>query len=59
MHLKRKNELDVMKEHLINAHKDKKIFEILKDKAVKANLKEKESSAQKEADYLVLARKLR
>ncbi len=59
IHLKRKNEHNVIKEHLINAHKDKKMFEILKGKAVKEHLKEKESSAQKEADYFVLARKLR
>ena len=59
IHLKRKNELNVIKEHLINAHRDKKMFEILKEKAVKENLKDKECSAQKEVDYLVLARKMR
>ncbi len=59
IHLQRKTELNVIKEHLINAHKDKKMFEILKDKAVKENLHEQESSAQKEDDYLVLAWKLR
>jgi len=59
IHLKSKNELNVIKEHLINAHKDKKMFEILKEKAVKENYKEKELSAQNEADYLVLTRKMR
>ncbi len=58
-HLKRKKELEVIREHLIDAHKDKKMMEILKDKAVKENMKERELSARKEADYLVLARKLR
>ncbi len=55
----RKKELDVAKDNLINAHKDQKVFEILKDKAVKSDQKEKAESAQKEADYFILTRKLR
>lgn len=59
IHNKRKNELKATKDLLINAHKDKKMFEILKEKAVKKDRKEKEISAQKEADFFSLARKLK
>ncbi len=55
----RKKELDTAKDNLISAHKDQKVFEILKDKAVKSDMKEKAEVAQKEADYFVLTRKLR
>jgi len=59
IHNTRKNELKAIKDVLINAHQDKKMFEILKEKAVKKDKKEKEISAQKEADFFVLARKLK
>jgi len=59
LHDERKKELGVIKEFLVNAHKDKKMFEILKEKAVREIHKEKISSEQKEADYMVLARKMR
>lgn len=59
IHAERKNALENAKNNLVTAHKDKKIFEILKDKAVRSDLKEKAESAQKEADYFVLTRKLR
>jgi len=59
MHTKRKNELKEIKDILINAHQDKRMFEILKEKAVRKDIKEKELSAQKEADFFVLARKLK
>lgn len=59
IHSIRKNELKEKKDILVNAHKDKKMFEILKEKAIKKDRKEKEQSAQKEADFFVLARKLK
>ena len=58
-HAQRKTELESARDNLVNAHKDQKIFEILKDKVVKSDLKEKATSAQKEADYLTITRKQR
>jgi flagellar export protein FliJ len=59
MHVQRKSELDSLKNTLVHAHKDKKVFEILKEKTMKQHQKEQALSEQKEADYFVMARKLR
>ncbi len=58
-HLKKQQELALIKKAFINAHKDKKVFEIMKDKAVKKEIKERIQSEQKEADFFMLSRKLR
>ncbi len=48
-----------MKDGLINAHKEEKIIEIMKDKVVKEEKKEREKSEQKEADFITVSRKSR
>lgn len=55
----RMNELEQVKDGLINAHKEEKIIEIMKDKVVKEEKKEREKSEQKEADFITVSRKLR
>lgn len=59
VHLMRKNELMILKNTLVNAHKDKRMFEILNEKEVKKDMRDKAVSEQKEADFFTLARKLR
>lgn len=56
---KRQDELAVLKNSLVNAHKDKKVFEIMKDKAVKKEIREQIESEQKEADFFSLSRKVK
>jgi flagellar export protein FliJ len=56
---KRQDELAVLKNSLVNAHKDKKMFEIMEDKAVKKEIREKIESEQKEADFFSLSRKVK
>ncbi len=55
----RVNELEQVKDGLINAHKEEKIIEIMKDKVVKEEKKEREKSEQKEADFITVSRKAR
>jgi flagellar export protein FliJ len=59
VHMKCKQELRDLQNILVHAHQDKKMFEILKEKAVKEQRKEQALSEQKEAEYFVLTRKLR
>lgn len=59
IHSKRQDELAVLKNSLVNAHKDKKMFEIMEEKAVKKELREKIESEQKEADFFSLSRKVK
>lgn len=59
IHTQRKNELKTLKNTLINAHKEKRMFEILTEKEVKKDMREKAVSEQKEADFFTLARKMR
>ncbi len=54
-----KKDLNTLKESLVLAHQDQKMFEIMEDKIDKKNLKEKAQSEQKEADFFVLARRLK
>ncbi|HDH10918.1 MAG TPA: flagellar export protein FliJ [Nitrospirae bacterium] len=59
VHKQVKNELTSLKNTLVNAHRDKKMFEILSDKAIKRDKREKALSEQKEADFFMIARKLK
>jgi flagellar export protein FliJ len=59
IHLQHENELESLKNTLVDAHKDKKMFEILNEKAIKRDLREKAALEQKEADFFALARKSR
>ncbi len=52
----RLNELEQVKEGLITAHKEEKVIEIMKDKVVNEEKKEREKSEQKEADFITISR---
>lgn len=53
------SELACLKDHLVHAHKEKKIFEIMNDKAVRKEHKENLNAEQKENDFVALSRRLR
>ena len=53
------NELACLKDTLVNAHKEKRMFEIINNKAVKREHKENLNSEQKENDFIALSRRLR
>lgn len=57
IHDHHKNELTSLKNNLVEAHKDKKVFEILNDKAIRKDIKERQSSEQKEADFFAISRR--
>lgn len=57
VHDQRLSELSLVENHLINAHKEKKMFEVLEEKAVKEEIKEKEVAERKETDFFTLARR--
>ncbi|UCD36076.1 MAG: flagellar export protein FliJ [Nitrospiraceae bacterium] len=59
IHDERQNELESLKNCLIDAHKDKKAFEILNERETKKQQKDQVSAEQKEADFLTLARRLK
>ena len=50
------DELRSLKDSLVSAHQDEKMFEILNEKAKKRELKEREVSEQKEADFFMITR---
>ncbi|RJQ22418.1 MAG: flagellar export protein FliJ [Nitrospiraceae bacterium] len=52
-------ELTSLKNTLVTAHKEKKVFEILNDRAVKNNNKERLDSEQKENDFYAISRRVR
>jgi flagellar export protein FliJ len=54
--LKKRDELTSLNNTLIAAHKDKKMYEKLTDKANKKELKDKINLEQKETDYISLSR---
>lgn len=54
--LQKLDELTSLKNILIDAHKDKKVFEKLTDRVVKKVLKDKISLEQKETDFLAITR---
>ncbi len=53
------NELEQVKDGLITAHKEEKIIEIMRDKVVNEEKKEREKTEQKEADFITVSRKVR
>ena len=56
-HKQCENELKSLKSSLVSAYRDKKAFEILHDKAVKKDQKEKSDSEQKESDFRAMTRR--
>ena len=59
VHAERQVELTSLKDSLINAHKDKRVFEILNEKAMKADQKEKSLTEQKEIDFIAISRRMK
>lgn len=59
IHEKRKSELNTLKNDLADAHKEQKVFEILNDKAIKNEHREKLKAEQKEADFFAISRRLK
>jgi flagellar export protein FliJ len=59
IHDHHKTELRSLRNILVDAHKDKKVFEILNEKAIKKDLKEKLATEQKETDFLAITRRLK
>ena len=53
----RLEELGIMQDELIEAHTEKKLFEILKGKIVLENTREKEATEQKEMDFMFLTKR--
>ncbi len=58
-HLQWQKELASVQDLLVDAHKDKKMFEVLNGKAVKKENRDRTISEQKEVDFLSLSKKLR
>lgn len=59
IHAQHEDQLASLKNTLVNAHRDKKVFEILNENAKKKDHREKAASEQKESDFLALSRKVR
>jgi len=59
IHDHHESELKSLKSNLVEAHKEKRVFEILNEKAIKKDLKEKLSSEQKESDFFAISRRLK
>lgn len=59
VHSRCQNELVHLKDTLVNAHKEKKVFELLNEKAVKKEQREKLGVEQKENDFFALLRRSR
>lgn len=59
IHDQRQSELKSVKHNLVEAHKDKKAFEILNDKAIKKDIRGKMSLEQKESDFFAITRRLK
>lgn len=59
VHAERQTELKSLKDSLVNAHKDKKIFEILNEKAMKADQRKKSLTEQKETDFIAITRRMK
>ncbi|MBA4374101.1 MAG: hypothetical protein C0402_14715 [Thermodesulfovibrio sp.] len=55
--LRRIAELQEIQQALLEAHRDGKLLEKLKEKIVKEQVKEQDGLAQKESDYLFLSRR--
>ena len=59
VHAQRQVELKSLKDSLINAHKDKRVFEILNERAMKEDQRDKASSEQKETDFIAITRRMK
>ena len=59
IHDQHQRELESLKNNLVDAHKDKKAFEILNDKAVKKDRREKVILEQKESDFIAISRRIK
>ncbi len=59
VHAQRKVELKTLKDSLINAHRDKRVFEVLNDKAMKEDQREKSLTEQKETDFIAITRRMK
>jgi len=59
VHAQCKAELKLLKESLIDVHKDKRVFEILNEKAMKAEQKKRSLSEQKESDFIAISRSMK
>lgn len=57
--LERVKELEAMKKRLLEAHKEEKMFEIMKDKQIRTDKKQKADLEQKENDFLAMTRKVK
>jgi len=59
IHDQHKSDLQSLKNNLLDAHKDKKVFEILNEKEIRQDLREQRNCEQKEADFLAMTRRLK
>jgi len=59
LHEKKKRELEMLRESLVSAHKEKKIFEIMNERILNGEIKERTSKEQKETDFMSLVRRTR
>jgi flagellar export protein FliJ len=59
VHTRCQDELSCLMNTLVNAHKEKRMFEIINDKAVKKEHKENLDHEQKENDFIALSRRSR
>jgi len=59
IHTQSQDELSYLKDTLVNAHKEKRMFEIINNKAVKKEHKENLNYEQKENDFIALSRRSR
>ena len=57
IHNECQSELTCLKDSLVQAHQEKRMFEIIHDKAVKTEHKENLKSEQKENDFIALSRR--
>ena len=53
------SELKTLKGSLVEAHKEKKVFEILHEKTLKKELHDKMDAEQKESDFLAISRRMK
>ncbi len=59
IHARCQNDLTCIKENLVSAHKEKKVFEILDEKGMNADKKEKSLTEQKEHDFIAISRRMK
>ena len=52
-------ELKSLKDSLVNAHKDKRVFEILNERAMKEDQRDKTLTEQKETDFIAITRRMK